>query len=72
MKQSTINIRVIEPRDGYYLTKREREEGQAIILSKKVILSAKDSPVNWVEIPIEEGDKIAEAELQTNENGQMP
>lgn len=63
MKQSTINIRLIEPTEGYYLTKRERKEGEEIILSKKVILSALDSPDNWVEIPIEEGDRLKEEEL---------
>ena len=63
MKQSTINIRVIEPTKGFYLTKREKKEGEEIILSKKVILSAVDSPDNWVEIPIEEGDRLKEEEL---------
>lgn len=58
MKESSINIRVIEPNEGYYLTKRVREEGQEIVLSKKVILSALDSPENWVEIPIEEGERL--------------
>lgn len=63
MKESTISIRVIEPREGYYLTKREKVEGESIILSNKVILSAVDSPDNWVEIPIEEGDRLKEEEL---------
>ena len=63
MKQSTINIRVIEPTEGFYLTRRDRKEGEEIILSKKVILSALDSPDNWVEIPIEEGDRLKEEEL---------
>ena len=67
MKESTISIRVIEPREGYYLTKIEKVEGESIILSKKVILSAKDSPDNWMEIPIEEGEKLREEELKADE-----
>lgn len=62
MKESSINIRVIEPSEGYYLTKREKVEGEPIVLSKKVILSAKDCPENWVEIPIEKGDRLRQEE----------
>lgn len=58
MKQSTINIRVIEPSEGYYLTKANREKGEEIILSEKVILSFADSPDNWVEILKEEGERL--------------
>ena len=70
MKENNIkiDIRVIEPSEGFYLTKRERKEGDEIILSKKVILSAKDSPDNWVEIPIEEGDRLQEEERIKAEN----
>ena len=63
MKTSNINIRVIEPSDGYYLTKKNRKEGEEIILSNKVILSAKDSEDNWEEISIEEGDRLKAEEL---------
>ena len=64
MKENNIkiDIRVIEPSEGFYLTKRERNEGEEIILSKKVILSALDSPDNWVEIPIEEGERLRREE----------
>ena len=62
MKTSNINIRVIEPSDGYYLTRKERDYNNPIILSKKVILSAKDSADDWVEITEEEGDAIRRAE----------
>lgn len=58
MKQSTINIRVIEPSEGYYLTQANRKEDEEVILSEKVILSAKDSPYNWVEIPKAEGEAL--------------
>ncbi len=58
MKESNINIRVIEPSEGCYLTKRVKVEGEPIVLSEKVILSAKDSPENWMEIPIEEGERL--------------
>lgn len=68
MKESTINIRVIKPSEGRYLTKRVKVEGEPIILSEKVILSAKDSPDNWMEIPIEEGERLREEELKQVEN----
>lgn len=58
MKQSTINIRIIEPSEGYYLTQKNRKDSEEVILSEKVILSAKDSPENWVEIPKEEGEAL--------------
>lgn len=67
MKESTINIRVIKPSEGFYLTKRVKVEGEPIILSNKVILSALDSPENWMEIPIEEGDRLREEELKQAE-----
>ena len=80
MKTSTINIRVIEPSEGYYLTQANRKEDEEVILSEKVILSAKDSPDNWVEIAKEEGEALqkrvtaelmakAEAEARANEMG---
>lgn len=68
MKTSNINIRVIEPSDGYYLTKKNRKDGEEIILSNKVILSAKDSEDNWEEISIEEGDRLKAEELAALEN----
>ena len=78
MKQSTINIRVIEPSDGYYLTQANRKENEEVILSEKVILSAVDSPDNWVEISEAEGEALqkkvsaelmakADAEARANE-----
>lgn len=49
---------MIEPSDGYYLTQKNRKEDEEVILSEKVILSAKDSPDNWVEIPKAEGESL--------------
>lgn len=57
-----MSIRVIEPSEGYYLTKKNRNENEELILSDKVVLSAKDSPENWVEIPIEEGERLRREE----------
>lgn len=71
MKESIMNIRVIEPSEGCYLTKRVREEGQEIVLSKKVILSALDSPENWVEITEEEGERLRQEEEEKMNNEQM-
>lgn len=62
MKTSNITIRVIEPSEGYYLTQRNRKEDESIILSKKVFLSALDSPDNWTEISEAEGDALKEEE----------
>ena len=58
MKESVMSIRVIEPSDGYYLTKRNRNENEDLILSKKVVLSAKDDPENWMEISEKEGEAL--------------
>ena len=70
MKQSAITIRVIEPSEGYYLTQKNKKDGESIILSKKVILSAVDSPDNWVEISEEEGNALqAEEERNANDYG---
>lgn len=71
MKESNINIRVIEPSEGFYLTKKNKIEGEPIVLSKKVILSAKDSPDNWVEIMEEEGEKLRQEEEKKMNNEQM-
>lgn len=68
MKESVMSIRVIEPSEGYYLTKKNRNENEELILSDKVVLSAKDSTENWMEIPIEEGDRLREEELKQAEN----
>ena len=67
MKESVMSIRVIEPSEGYYLTKKNRNENEELILSDKVVLSAKDSPENWMEIPIEEGDRLQQEELNNME-----
>lgn len=71
MKESIMNIRVIEPSEGYYLTKKNKVEGEPIVLSKKVILSAKDSPDNWMEIMEEEGERLRQEEEEKMNNEQM-
>lgn len=68
---------MIEPSEGYYLTQANRKEDEEVILSEKVILSAKDSPDNWMEIPKEEGEALqkkvsaelmAKADAEAREN----
>jgi hypothetical protein len=71
MKESNINIRVIEPSEGFYLTKKNKIEGEPIVLSKKVILSAKDSPDNWMEITEGEGERLRQEEEEKMNNEQM-
>ena len=58
MKTSTLEITIIEPQEGYYLTQAKRNTNDAPILSKKVILSKADSPENWKEITELEGDEM--------------
>jgi hypothetical protein len=58
MKTSTLEITIIEPQDGYYLTQAKRNAEDAPILSKKVILSKADSPENWKEISEIKGDEM--------------
>lgn len=58
MKTSTLEITIIEPQDGYYLTQAKRNAEDSPILSKKVILSKADSPENWKEITELEGDEM--------------
>lgn len=55
MKVSNYTVNIIEPNDGFYLTKKENPGD---ILSKKIFLAANDSAENWVEISIEEGDAL--------------
>jgi hypothetical protein len=71
MKESVMSIRVIEPSEGYYLTKKNEVEGEPIVLSKKVILSALDSPDNWVEITEKEGERLRQEEEERLNNEQM-
>lgn len=54
METKTIQINVLTPSEGIYLTQANRSEDQEPIMSKKVI----NPQIEWVEIPIEEGDAI--------------
>lgn len=54
MKQTTISIQVLTPSEGMYLTQKNREADQEPIMSKKII----NPQIEWVEIPIEEGNVI--------------
>lgn len=54
MKTQTIQINVLTPSEGMYLTQANRSEDQEPIMSKEVI----NPQIEWVEIPIEEGDAI--------------
>ena len=44
--------------DGYYLTRKDRQDNQEVILSKGVILGKTDSRNNWYAITEEEGEKL--------------
>lgn len=56
--------------DGYYLTCKDRQDNQEVILSKEVILGKTDSRDNWCAIPIEEGDAIM-AQWQAEQERKM-
>ena len=55
MKTSNYTVNILEPNEGFYLT---HKDNPGVILSKKVFLAVNDSQDNWIEITIEEGDKL--------------
>lgn len=57
METSTINVIVLTPSEGKYLTRVNRSEEEQPIFSKKVFLGANDSADNWREA--EEEEKIS-------------
>lgn len=61
MKQSNYTIQIIEPSEGFYLT---RKDNKGYILSKKVFLAINDSPDNWEEIEESEGESLHEILLE--------
>lgn len=61
MKQSNYTIQIIEPSEGFYLT---RKDNRGDILSKKVFLAVNDSPDNWEEIEESEGEFLHETLLE--------
>ena len=54
METKTISIQILTPSEGMYLTRKNRDENQEPIMSKKVINPQEE----WVEISIEDGDAI--------------
>lgn len=66
MKTQTIQINVLTPSEGMYLTQANRSEDQEPIMSKEVI----NPQIEWVEIPIEEGDAIV-AQWQAEQERKM-
>ncbi len=69
MKTSNYTVNIIEPNEGFYLT---HKDNPGDTLSNKVFLAATDSPDNWMEISIEEGDKLnAEIEQRRKEEAKM-
>ena len=54
MKTETIQIRAIEPDEGYVLTNKPEtgaDEDTEYVYSRKVYLGTNDSAENWREIP---------------------
>ena len=66
METKAISIQVLTPSDGMYLTQANRSENDEPIMSKKII----NPQVEWIEIPIEEGDRIV-AEWQEEQERKM-
>ena len=66
METKAISIQVLTPSDGMYLTQANRSENDEPIMSKKII----NPQGEWIEIPIEEGDRIV-AEWQEEQERKM-
>lgn len=66
MNKRIITIEVLTPNEGCYLTQANREADQEPIMSKEVI----NPQTEWVNIPIEEGDRIV-AEWQEEQERKM-
>lgn len=66
METKTISIQVLTPSEGMYLTQAIRNENDEPIMSKKVI----NPQFEWVEISIEEGDRIV-AKWQAEQERKM-
>lgn len=66
METNTISIQVLTPSVGMYLTQKNRGENDEPIMSSRVI----NPIVEWIEIPIEEGDRIV-AEWQEEQERKM-
>lgn len=62
MNKRIITIEVLTPNEGCYLTQANREANQEPIMSNEVI----NPQFEWVNIPIEEGDRIV-AEWQAEQ-----
>lgn len=69
IQKKQIELITLTPNEGMYITQANRGENEPI-MSKKVILGKNDKPENWVEIPIEEGDRIV-AEWQAEQERKM-
>lgn len=69
IQKKQIELITLTPNKGMYLTQANRGE-DAPVMSKKVILGKNDKPENWIEIPIEEGDRIV-AEWQAEQERKM-
>ena len=49
MKNSSYEVRVIEPDEGKWLTQNSEVSATERVFSKKVFLAVNDSPSNWRE-----------------------
>lgn len=66
MKKTIKQIEILTPSEGCYLTKKNRGENDEPIMSSSVI----NPIVEWIDIPIEEGDRIV-AEWQAEQERKM-
>lgn len=64
-----IELITLTPSEGYYLTQAYLKDNEEVILSLSVTLGKNDSPDNWKEISIEEGERLrAEREVELQKN----
>lgn len=70
ISKKQIELIALTPSENHYLTRRDRKDNEEVILSNGVILGKTDSPDNWTEIPIAEGDALV-ARLQAEQQIKM-
>lgn len=56
--------------EGMYLTKKNRDENQEPMMLKVADLNSAENPYDWIEITMEEGDRIV-AEWQAEQEKKM-
>lgn len=67
MKQTTLEIQVLRPEAGHYLTQVSLKENEQRAFSTSVYLAASDAPENWQEVDEAYKQQWEEEHAQANE-----